>query len=432
MTDVFPIDTISSRGQKAEALICKVLSAVYTQNKAPQGVVEYLKEPNKKGVVCAFFFSGRSGSFFAQSFFDSFNHPQVITVNSPALAGFDFYVSNLTVEQFNQGGVMSDAALLQWCESTLKNFPLIYTKMPDQPGFDTFCVAQQPFTDLVYAQLLMVPQDKLTHDQLLKIIFIAYRVAHGGPLDCKNVNVAFIWQAHTPSPERKLWIKKAFADHCIVTVARFPEKSLDSHLVHHGYETVSPPLHTLFRRLLLEHMAVNHEVAGDINENKEYTIRFEDLHHHTAFVLKALCDKLNVQYDEGLVANNFSLQVRGKKVSGARNLTRSEFEPKLLNYYDKMKIRYLMQEEYRQWGYDAFCEPSLDESLAHYENDEVIRDSVFGGHAVLCQVQPESPLIISQENELIKKLYTDERARRGNGVALTPLLYSLDDLPKNN
>lgn len=411
----------------ASHLLSFYLPHAYKEKAPSDDILDYVKNAHKPGKVCAVYFFGRSGSYFAQSFFDNAAHPHVLTFHPPALGAYDYVVTQEKIDYFNHLEITDINEKEQWCSSVLEFFEPAYKLDPSQPGFDSFCVSQELFFVFFFAQLLSYAQGEMTFELCLKSIFVANRMARGEDIDLSQ-NPVFLWQAHVPTVERKKWFLEHFSEPLLLNVVRFPEKALDSHIIHHGYESLSPPMNTLFRRLFFEHMVVNNEPVAPVEAKQEYVIRFEDLHHHTAFVLQRLCEWFEVPYMEHLVSNNFSMQVRGKKVSGARKLTPMEFTPKLLNFSDTMKIRQLLAKEYQAWGYETFCHFSMEASHKIYESDELIRNLPFTVQYLLAAIDDTSPKELKNEVKLQKQLYQNEIVRREKGIDIVPLLYDLNNL----
>ena len=418
---------LTDRKLAAQGLLSQALAEAYQDRDVPDGIMDLLASQRKPGRVCGIFFAGRSGSFLLQSFFDEFVHPQVLTAHPVGLCSFDLEITQDWIDDFNRNSFATNAAVEEGCHRLLRRLFYLFTKVPGHPALDQLCVPEQLLTKFVLGQLLLLEPSTLTHDTLLKILFLSYRLTRGGPIATDKLLV-YLWQAHTPSPERKLWMKRAFDRPYLLTMVRLPEKALDSHLIHHGYESVSPPFHTLFRRLFFEHLCVNDELVSMPFDRREWVLRFEDLHRHTADVLQALCNLIEVPYYEGLSKNQFTLSVRGKPVTGTRTLGPNELEPRLLNRFDRLKVRYLMQEEYRVWGYESFCAPGLQASIEEYLSEPLAQSVPFGAHMILGG-PPDTDLHgLLKESFLHKELFHLERKRRDQGIVLTPLLYRPADM----
>lgn len=427
--------------ERATQLLYSALVIAYRDRDAPTGLIDFFRLPEKPGKVCAVFFSGRSGSFFAQSFFDRSAHPQVLTAHPVALVSFDDVITHEYVEALNSRDEGTEGALEDWCDATIGKFSGLFTKIQSQPTWDDLCVPRELFAKFVKAQVLLTPRGSFSPESLMKIFMIAYRLAQGGPLDVKK-SMAFIWQKHGPSRRAKRWIKQTFKDHALVTVVRFPEKAFDSHLIHHAFESISAPVSTLCRRLLFEHMAPNSELLDSAMDGTEFAIRFEDLHQQTPKVLEAICNLLHVPFFQELCQNSFSMQASGRKVSGTRRLSADDFQCKFLNYADRMKVRSLLHEEYRAWGYGEHCEDGLDRSLEAFSKDKVANNAAFGAQTVLAEADRNpagwlSPdvdqvrrsismeIVLHGEAMTLNNLFASERERRNEGIVITPLLYSL-------
>lgn len=417
-------DSYRSRG---EFTLREAIAEAYPQG-APEGLLELLMRQKKPGTVCAMFFSGRSGSYFAQSFFDSEVHPQVLTVIPTPLELFETGIRPEIIEQFNQGPLKYD--ITHFIREIIRVFPGFCNKKEGQPGLDPLIAPEKLFGKFLGGLLLCIEEGNLNYEELMKILFLAYRCSRGGQIACDK-ELVYVWQAHVPSAKRRQWILDHFTNPYLLTMVRFPEKSLDSHLIQHAYENILRPRQKILNMSLFEQMAANHEPVGD-DTSRQAVIRFEDLHHHTAFVLEKLCDWWGVEFDPAICQTSGTMHVLGESVSGARRLTASEFECRLLNYYDRLKVRTLLQEEYRAWRYDAYCkEPDFESSLKKQTEDYVAMQIPFAAFGVF------SLLDITERNLLIEDMlqvvnaFKNERKRRAEGIRLLMPLYDLDALPKD-
>lgn len=114
--------------------------------------------------------------------------------------------------------------------------------------------------------------------------------------------------------------------------------------------------------------------------------------------------------------------------AGVRTLTAAEFEPKLLNYYDRLRIRSLMREEYRAWGYAERA--NLEESLEELDRDPAARCVPFGAQAILGQLDadigirptPQCSAPLLAEQEILTKYFAQARAQTDAGWRPIPLL----------
>lgn len=424
-----PVSTPSWAADDPSVLAAQALAQAYGDKPLPGSVHDLLRLPFEPAKVLALFFFGRSGSFFLQSFFDNPIHPQVLTVPPTAIVHFDDIVGQHEFDSFNQGGItFGDGksvpnSLYHWVDSILRRFPDLCLPLVPGPSI----VSVEILAKLMYAIFRFCPKGRMSYSTLFKTFLVARRLAAGEPIAAKRPLV-HVWQAHTPSTARKRWVLDTFRDPHLLTIVRFPEKALDSHLIHHGFETIVTPRQRLFNHLCVEHLSQSADLAGDPESGRERVVRFEDLHHHTDFVLKAIWDWIGIA-PRVIEPNQFSFNVRGRLVTGARRLTRGELESKLLNHVDRLKVRHLLQENYGAWNYGCFLAGGLQRSLDEYGKDDLSRMSAFGAHALLSQLSGGSSSEIAAETERLMAAVDAERRRRDDGIRLTPLLYDTINLP---
>jgi hypothetical protein len=430
----------------AETLAQNNLNEAYGERPIPNGVIELLGAPDKPGSVLACFFSGRSGSMFLQSFFDRIAYPRILTVPPDSLIGFETsQFPQPEIDRFNDFARRTATGqvtrgIVAWTNATLDRCAELFDDYEGYAELRPWRASRPVFSALVQAQLAWLAPRELTHDRLLRILFLAHRLARGESLDCSRPEkLTYLWQAHVPLWDketqwpkgmpylpRRIWLRHAFPGMKSLTVVRFPEKALDSHLIHHAFESVQPLLATLLRRLIFDiGMAWGNDISDAHFDGSEFAVRFEDVHHHPEFVVRRICDWAGMDFDENMIATDFAFPVRGRTVSGARRLTQAEMQAKLLSYFDVLKIRFLLQENYRLWGYDEVCQPSLDASIKEYH--ELAKDIPFSCQALLTELGGDA-VLGAQEATILQDLFKAERARRDQGIHLIPLLYDTQEL----
>lgn len=429
-----------------EELARQTLAEAFEGSTVPEGAADLLLESRKPGNVLAIFYSGRSGSFFLQSFFMGHAYPRIVSLPPAALIGFETKIRTADMARFNSipkdGSDTSGQEISDWIALVLSRLTALHHDdglQGQAEGADT--APKTLFARLLKVQLTALGDRELGYEHLLKMLFIAHRLARGETLDCSAPDkLVYVWQAHVPLWHPKLqwpkdmdylprrqWLRNAFPGLKSVTVVRFPEKSLDSHLIHHAFEAVVPPLDTLLRRLLFEiGMAWSNEITGSEDDGTEVAVRFEDLHHHSEFVIRRICDWAGIAFDARMTRTEFTQSVRGKAVTGARKLTFSEMQPRLLSHLDVLKIRHLLQENYRLWGYDGMCADGFQKSLSEYA--DISRKVPFSCQCLLATLQG-APDGGAAEHALLAGMFEAERRRRDQGISLIPLLYDHRDLP---
>ena len=411
------------------AVASQALAEAYAGKPMPGRIQDLLGLPHEPAKVLVLFFFGRSGSYFLQSFFDDPRHPQVLTVPATAVQHIDTLVDQRELDDFSEGrisigdGKSLPNSLLQRVDAILRRFPdLCKPIAPGQPAVPFELLAK-----ITYAIFHSCPSGSMNYSTAFKALLVARRLAAGEPIEVKRPLV-YVWQAHMPTMARKRWVFENFHDPYLLTIVRFPEKTLDSHLIHHGFETIFTPIVYLFHFLCVEHLAKSADMAGDPDSGRERVVRFEDLHHHSDFVMKAVREW--VGFDPlASKPNQFSFNVRGRLVTGVRQLNRGEMEPRLLNQVDRLKVRHLLQENYRAWDYGRFLAGGLERALDDYARDDLSKMPTFGAHALLAQLSGLGLDEVAAETRHLMAAVKAERERRDNGIRLTPLLYDTRNLP---
>lgn len=301
----------------------------------------YLTNGKLPGKVCCIYSFGRSGSYLFQSLFENFNHPEVLTVGFSSLIYFKESVKKVYLKDLNTKRNLNSALQI------LDYFPHLFSKPILGPSHKT--VNKKKFVK-IFVDIISNFNAKITYESLLKIIFISFRLAQKNN-KTRFDNLVYLWQVHyTKNKKDKLWIEKNFKDLLILTIVRFPEKSIDSHLIHHLFENIVKPHSNLFNSLFYEKM------LGDglkvCMSKIEYAIRFEDIHNHPRKVLKIVCKKLGISFFDEMISSNFIYNSSGSKVSGLRKIKHKDLMPKILTFYDCIKIRYIMENYYTKWDYE--------------------------------------------------------------------------------
>lgn len=426
----------------ARELSIQVLKEAYKDSTVPERSIELLAREDKPGKVLAIFCFGRSGSMFLQSFFDRKPYPRILTLPPDSLVDLETYKFpqssldslNQVLEKTDRGTVTNQ--IVNWTTTEFQRCPQLFDDFDDYVELLDWRAPRDKFLALIQAQLAWLAPSPLTYNQLLRIIMLAHRLSRGQPVDFNDFDdVTYLWQAHVPlwnqviqKTPRRHFLFKEITNLKTLTIVRFPEKSVDSHIIHHAFEFVQPPINTLVRRLLFEDF--NYALAADLTNaapaGSEVAVRFEDVHHHPAYVLQKICEWSGMQYESSMTKTDFILPVRGKKVTGARRLTVSEMRPKILSYFDVLKIRWLFEENYRMWGYGEMCDQELEKSLDEYQ--DLAKNIPFSCQALLTQMAGVSEEVSADESATLTKLFANERERRIKGVNIIPLLYNPEEI----
>lgn len=417
----------------------KALREAYKgEENIPEGALDLLQRPEKPGTVVAIFHFGRSGSYLLSSLFQQTPLPELLpfpalhlTVGSSGI-GKEVMRELRCALQSVPPGVMS-AGVEECSERIMVRVEGIFEHIGGDPylcrkgpGPVINFVRKDVFKALLESQMIWRLPRPLDYDFLLKSIFIAYHMGRGEPLACHGLkNLVYMWQPHIPTPGIRHWIRRNFPNCRTLIPVRFPEKALDSLLIHSVTESHDRAPERVFH-FCLSTIAEWYDELTDISDRRDVAIRFEDMHHHTHEVIQAVCDWLNIDKPTEQVTYAMDLAVRGKIVSGVRNLSIDEMQPKYLSYSDIVKVRFLLQENYRMWGYDAICQFGFERSIREYR--DLIKDVPFACQEMIASFGRNYELACT-ESTRTRALFIAERSRRDRGIQPIPLLYDKNKFP---
>ncbi len=429
--------------QQILPMLDSVLDRCYADGGVPTGASALLLDRQKPGNVLAVFYYGRSGSYLLGSFFNSKPYARIMAVPNEALISLERdQVTEAHLDQINNA--LNEPAIRnligavsRWVDSLAKRLPKLVAS--DDGAVHLSHAQLQLFKEVLALEIASHALIKIDYEQLLKCIFLAYRVSRGEALDCTQAeSLTYVWQAHVPlwpamaepsGPQvaRREWLHQRIPGLLSLTVVRLPEKALDSHLVHHAVESPLLPLATLVRRLIFEMgIASTSEMIPSVPKDRQGAVRFEDLHEHTETVLRAVCSWAGMEFDTQMLESDYSFDVRGREVKGTRRIGMTDLTPFLLSSSDVVRVRRLLRNEYIGWGYMDWCITDYEASLNLFER---IQDMPISCHRVLATIDG-SVGDVDREETVLRDLFSNESERRSQGFQLLPLLVSPGRRPK--
>jgi hypothetical protein len=93
------------------------------------------------------------------------------------------------------------------------------------------------------------------------------------------------------------------------------------------------------------------------NNKKTYVIKLEDLHRKNSFVMKSLCDKLNLNFEDNLKISSYQGklwwgdQVSGRDINGINPNFNNKINEKLFFKKDIKCIEYFLSEYLKKYNY---------------------------------------------------------------------------------
>ena len=434
----------------------------YNDNHTKQStVLKYLRKENKLGKILAIFFSGRSGSFFLHSFFHKPNLEKCFSLPPHYFMALEIIISITDIKKFNSSRTtgckkisfevldISEKILYHVRQYKNDQQQNIHKKREiiDNIDYGRFCLT------LIFQ---IAHLSELTYERLIKIMALSFEIAKGKVFDPKYEDeFIFVWQAHVPLWDqanqwpnnieylpRREWLNKHVSNLMTITVVRFPEKALDSHLIHHmvSGENPSPPFETLLQRLLLDTgMALGNDLSVDAEKSKHGAVRFEDLHENTYLVLTKICDFLSIEYDKRMLNsqigkeksnNDFEQTYQRHTREDTRKLLMHDYSCNFLSKEDIILVRKLLVKNYIQWGYVDVVE--------RYFNFQIPSDITDLKYEVVFPAQLkltdnlDDKIIMRESRANLAAAFALEINRREKGVYIIPLLYEPPELILTN
>lgn len=200
-----------------------------------------------------------------------------------------------------------------------------------------------------------VTDDQLNLDLMINIAFIAYGKSLNRPLN--TTNPVIILQIHSPFlMDDWKYIFQHLNNLNLIVMVRNPLKAIDSHFYHHTYETLSPPWHNFYERIILEYKKSFLPFLDKDMQNKSYCMFFEDIHAHTEKTMKALCLHLNIPFENILLEETMQGQkavfpTAGTAVNGASKERGGNNSLRILGCIDVYLIEYLFKDLIQDLGY---------------------------------------------------------------------------------
>ena len=425
----------------------------YNDNHTKQNtVLKYLRKETKPGKILAIFFSGRSGSFFLHSFFHKPNLERCFSLPPHYFMALEIIILTTDIKKFNSsrttGCKKISSEVLDISEKIL--YHVRQYKNDQQQNIQK---QREILDNIEYGRfcLTLIFQiahlSELTYERLIKIMALSFEIAK-----CKVFNpkyedeFIFVWQAHVPLWDqatqwpsnieylpRREWLNKHVLNLMTITVVRFPEKALDSHLIHHmaSGENPSPPFETLLQRLILDSgMALGNDLSVDADKSKHGAVRFEDLQENTHLVLTKICDFLSIEYDKKMLNSqidkeklnsDFDQLYQRHNLKDTRKLLMHDYSCNFLSKEDIILVRKLLVKNYIQWGYVDVVETYFKFQIPSHIND-LKYEVVFPAQLKLTD-NLDDKIIMEESRANLTAAFALEISRREKDVYIIPLLY---------
>lgn len=318
-----------------------------------------IENPQLVKRVAVVTFYGRSGSYLLSSMFDW--HPEVLTVSVDGL--YDFFKT--LIPFLNERLKSGQVDLEHLINFLVDNFPNFFSglKRAAESQLQTeefrsyFTLFVQTFARVVQNFELRSGRDGM--EATCFEIFLAMHLAYAKVLkrEILTENPLIFWQQHLPIDRaHRDQLRRIFPETFFIKMIRQPEKTLDSHIHHHYAEFPLEPLSELFKVLYKQLTDFDCVFEGVDGENS-FAVRFEDLHVDTRGVMTKLAQNLGISWKESLLESTENglpygfVNREGKRISGTNPNAAKNLSTKYLSTIDRIKIRYVLEKNYREWDY---------------------------------------------------------------------------------
>ncbi len=366
---------------------------------------------------------GRSGSSLLHSLL--YDHPQVLSIPIESLiVFFRRYPSLLRASVIN-----SQFEPVKFIECLSAEFPNIFAADPRFPHhgkrynggkgapLEGFASA---FLIAIQSAMLADPEKTQTSigRSVFYSIFIAYAHALGREIGTREPII--VWQQHDPPDETERQMLMQYLPNIkFLHSVRLPEKAFDSNIFHMYREL---PVHKDLRYniyvSLITTMLERDKFIPQQDSMRFFCVRMEDLHTKTRETMELVARWVNIDWDDTLLKSThdgeeFKLWRPGGYTTGLNPQIWKQNRCKCLFFYDRWKLRYLFEQNYKEWGYN----PGL---LYKLLKNRLIRKLVF---ALPSKVE----LMIGWE--MFKELYDAFYARFLNDRSRVMACHSLRERP---
>lgn len=402
----------------------------YARHLASPGDISLLRHlldaPEEINRIVAVNFWGRSGSFLLSSLFDS--HPEVLHV-MPSHSMFD--VAMIRFEFFDR--------FMEQCGSINGVVNAIVSDFRENQDGTVWSALKEEeaprFAEaLAYGLRGLQKRGFLNAGAMFRLVHIALALVQGKTYDRIPM---ILFQSHHGSTYYRRHLRKILPEIRFVSCVRYPPRTFDSHLYHHYYSrTICKPFQ--LAPLLFEWLIDMGEWDDQSDRVGTTTIvRFEDIHNHTEFMTRWLCNWLGMEWNSCLLdstvgGSSWSMQGAQAVHQGTRQMTAKDFELQVLSRWDDLRIRTLFNQNMVEWGYIGEAEGKANASIL---DDSALQETLLSTPLALYATEikravdqglpaAEAAALFAESNSRLVELMKNELQRRKTtGARLLPMLY---------
>jgi hypothetical protein len=306
-----------------------------------------------KGHLLVFYY-GRSGSFLLSTLFDG--HPEVITTEPRATVSFFDSLATFLI------GAEQPFQVSSLLRHLSERSPDLFAKDPRFPHHGAGRAGNLGPNFEVFSRLFergvtnAYSEGKLNFHALCSLVLISYALASGQKLASRSP--VLVWQEHIHiSDELKINLRKFLPNLKMISTVRLPEKGLDSHLEHDIWENAAENPEGILQNRLSGHFLVHNRALKHVDGDIHRVVRFEDIHRFPEQVTRKICEWVGISWHPCLLDSTADgvpyvfPNKKGRCRSGLDPSLGSPGKMRNLYYTDRLKIRYLLEDSYRAWGY---------------------------------------------------------------------------------
>ncbi|MDP7034065.1 MAG: sulfotransferase [Planctomycetota bacterium] len=313
-------------------------------------------------VVPIFYCSGRSGSVFLHSLLD--NHPDVIAM-PPVLAGYyEFLTECSKIPHCDVISLFCDyyEVLFQVDSEKLiigsgraPGIQLGLDKMGEE-GDQKLQVDRKVFE--VALREIFEGRSEVDSRFFFQAIHLAYARALGRHFEDRDRAPIIVYQLHNPILQRFRRLLADFPQAQALSTIRNPIQSFGSHATAHVKQGTTNA-QTL--KYLLQESFYGGEPLLEPQRKHSRAVRLEDLKLKTRPTLQALCDWLQIPWDDALLDSTISgltwWNVKdSSRIRGFDTTPLKRKHENLFNTFDRFRLEVILGDKYAQWGYEPLAE----------------------------------------------------------------------------
>jgi len=324
---------------------------------------ELIKNPSQINTFVGIFYWGRSGSYFLQSLLDY--HPEVLSLPIRSWEGYYRHFHTLTEKA-------KELSSIKFAELTVFFFPFFFqenNKIESQIFYPKMNISKlgenknipmgikkETFIRILSSIITQMKNIdiKFTNSLIINIIHIAYAKSQDRIISSPNPLI--LMNIHGYFPEIMKLILKDYKICKFIVTVRLPEKGHDA-LVSHCYYDIKLNNHITTYYNSLDELLFSDSIPSFVPINIIKCIKFEDFHTNTENTMKILCKWLKINFNEILLKSTLDGKLwwytkNGIDICGTNiDIRKNDYKLNCLSFFDVLKIRYLFQKNYVEWGY---------------------------------------------------------------------------------